>query len=101
MFVLKENNELHPYYGCIQFSSESASHCDMMVSNKKYGNAYFHMFKWMSFKSYELDTLSGLHMVNNKFYEQDRITSPWRFAGRCVLAPAGKGSSFYVIELPR
>ena len=43
MFVLKENNELHPYYGCIQFSSESASHCVMMVSKKKYGNAYFHM----------------------------------------------------------
>ena len=55
----------------------------------------------MSFKSPELDKLSGLYMVSNKFYEQDKIISPRRFAGRSVLAQAGKGTSFYVVELPR
>ena len=57
--------------------------------------------KWMCFKSPEIDKLSRLYMVSNKFYEQDRIISPRRFEGRCALAQAGKGSSFNVLELPR
>ena len=54
--------------------------------------------KWVS---PELDKLSGLYMVSNTFYEQDKIISPRRFAGRCVLAQAGNGTSFYVVELQR
>ena len=40
MFILKENNELHPYYGYIRFFFRI---CIMMVSKKKYGNVYFRL----------------------------------------------------------
>ena len=101
MFVLKENNELHPYYGCIQIFFRICITLRHDGQHEETRECIFSYVKWMSFKSPELDTLSGLYMANNKFYEQDRIISPRRFAGRCVLAPTGKGSSFYVIELPR
>jgi len=54
---------------------------------------------WMCFKIPAIEKKTGLHMVNNAFYEQDRVISPRRFVNLCALA--GKNSSScYVIELP-
>ena len=101
MFVLKENNELHPYYGCIQFFFRICITLRHDGQQEEIRECILSYVKWVSFKSPELDKLSGLYMVSNKFYEQDKIISPRRFAGRCVLAQAGKGISFYVVELQR
>ena len=101
MFVMKENNELHPYYGRIQFFFRiyiTLRQEGLQDEIKEYILCYV---KWMCFKSPEIDKSSKHYMVSDKFYEQDRIISPRRFEGRFTLAPAGKGSSFYVIELPR
>ena len=56
----------------------------------------------MCFKMPQIDKTTGLYMVNDTFYEQDRATSPTRFFNRCALAPTGrKGApSYYVTELP-
>ena len=43
---------------------------------------------WMCFKTPEIEKKNW--MVNNTFYEQDRVRSPRRFVNRCALAPAGK-----------
>ena len=91
MFVLKENNELHPYYGYIRFFFRICITLRHDGQQEEIWEFIFSYVEWMSFRSPELDKLSGLYMVNNKFYEQDRIT---RFAGRCVLAPAEKGSCY-------
>ena len=94
MFVMKENNELHPYYGRIQFFFRIYITLRQEGLQDEIKECILCYVKWMCFKSPEIDKSSKHYMVSDKFYEQDRIISPRRFEGRCTLAPAGKGSSF-------
>ena len=69
LYRKKIMNYIHTI-AAFSFSSESASHCNMMVSKKKYRNAYV---KWMSFKSPELDTLRGLIWLIINFMNRKRV----------------------------
>ena len=102
-FVLKDTNELQPYFGIIKFFFKlyvtSTLHTTDSTKNKVHENLLAYV-TWMCFKTPAIE--NGLYMVNNAFYEQDRIISPRRFVNRCALAPAGRSNSlYYVIELPR
>ena len=104
MFVLKENNLLHPYFGVIHFFFKLyiILKCDNegSVTTVMEEKCYCYV-SWMTFKSPEKDVVSGLYMVNNTFYGQDKIISPRRIVNRCILAPLGGNSSgYYVTELP-
>ena len=44
---------------------------------------------------------TGLYMMNNAFYEQDRVISPRRFVNCCVLASTERNNSYYFVELPQ
>ena len=83
--------------------SKYTLHCNAISMGliKLMEDKLFAYVTWLVFRSPSKDKTSGLFMVNNTFYERDRILSPRRFVNRCILAPvAGKTSSFYVCELP-
>ena len=101
MFVIKETGELHPYFGIVLFFFKV---CVTLKHNQNGVNpieektlAYV---AWMTFKSPERDKASGLYMVNNTYYETDKIISPRRFVNRCTLARVRDSASYYVSELP-
>ena len=104
MFVLKENNLVHPYFGVIHFFFKLyillKYNNEGSVTTVMEEKCYCYV-SWMTFKSPEKDAVSGFYMVNNTFYEQDKIISPRRIVNRCILAPLlGKRSGYYVTELP-
>ena len=105
-FVLKDTNELQPYFGIVKFFFKLyitfTLHTTTDGTKTEVHENLLAYVTWMCFKTPAIEKKTGLHMVNNAFYEQDRVISPRRFVNRCALAPAGKSSSsYYVIELPR
>ena len=104
MFALKESNDIHSYFGVVRFYFKVyfTLQCNINGINQTgMEDKVFAYVTWLTFRSPSKDKTSGLFMVNNTFYERDRILSPRRFVNRCILAPvAWKTSSFYVCELP-
>ena len=105
-FVLKDTNELQPYFGVVKFFFKLyvtfTLHTTTDGTKTEVHENLLAYVTWMCFKTPAIEKKTGLHMVNNAFDEQDRVISPRRFVNRCALAPAGKNSaSYYVIELPR
>ena len=77
-FVLKDTNELQPYFGVVKF--------------------FFKQYVTFTLHTTTDGTKTEVH-GNLLAYV---VISPRRFVNRCALAPAGKNSSsYYVIELPR
>ena len=106
LFVLKDSNELQPYFGIIRFFFKLCVTLTYDTSNGKKNEVFENSLAyvtWMCFKTPQIDKTTGLYMVNDAFYEQDRVMSPRRFLNRCALAPTGRkgAASYYVTELPR
>ena len=103
MFVIKETGQLHPYLGVVRFFFKACvtlkeNRNDVSVMNMEDKTLAY--VTWMPFKSPEQDKASGLYMVNNTYYETDKIISPRRFVNRCTLAKVRESGSYYVLELP-
>lgn len=102
LFVLEENSALHPYFGIVRFFFQVHLKLKDNYNNTVIQDHVLAYVTWMTFHSPEKDKISGLFVVNNSYYERDRIVSPRRFIKRCTLVPVGKKSSSYnIAELPR
>ena len=97
-FVLKDTNELQPYFGIISqtiFQTVTFTlHATDGTKNEVHQNLLAYV-TWMCFKTPAIEKKNW--MLNNTFYEQDRVISPRRFVNRCALAPAGRNSSSYML----
>ena len=97
-FVLKDTNELQPYFEIIsQILSHTVTftlHATDGTKIEVHQNLLAYVI-WMCFKTPAIEKKNW--MVNNTFYEQDRVISPRRFVNRCALAPAGRSSSSYML----
>lgn len=98
MFVMNDTNELHLYFGVVRF------YFQIYIKHKndtgKLQNCTLAYVTWMVFKSPEKDKLSDLYLVNDTFYQRDKIISPRKFISRCTLVRGEKKSSYYVANLP-
>ena len=74
-FVLKDSNELHPYFGIVRFFFRLCVTLTYDTSNGKKNEVFENSLAyvtWMCFKTPQIDKTTGLYMVNDTFYEQDR-----------------------------
>lgn len=93
MFV-DENNQLFPFFGVVRFYFTVTT--VIQQQPKTHQLAYV---TWLKFKSQTPDS-SKLYTVTREEYRHDRIISPRRFLGKCVLvAPKVNASHYLVSEL--
>ena len=101
VFILKDENELQPFFGVVRFFFRCYVRLRFSVEeieNEVMKDTILAYVTWMTFATPEIDAMNGLCVVKNSFYERDRIISPRRFVSRCVPAPV-KGKT-YIVNLP-
>lgn len=79
VFVLKDENELHPYFGVVRFFFRCYVRLIFSmegIENDVMKDTILAYVTWMTFAMPEINAMNGLYVVKNSFYERDRIISP-------------------------